>query len=270
MSEGTSLPLEAFAPEEREELLAQAERYDALLKRLPAATPGEKVGDGQRWGILALNGASGAGQSYVMARVERLLRRRSIELPRIYLLGTRPPRPGEGHKNPYIFVRQTPEGWQDIHHPERIYTPDDIYYFYESRPGAGNAILRSDMEAARRQLMYLETVIPTLLHIKETAIAGFPPWGDALRIVYLAVPGGREWLARLLNREPERLGDVAFRKQIMGRVASSLADMELAVVHEIPCVLNRHGQGERAAHEVLAAWGLEEKGGLQYNEEHGG
>ncbi len=248
--------LAAFEAEERAALLAQAERYDALLARLPEATPAGDDDSGQRWGILALNGASGAGQSYVMERVERLLRRRGIELPRIYLLGTRPPRPGEGHKNPYIFVRETAAGWQDIHHPERVYTPDDIYYFYESRPGAGNAILRADMEAARRQLMYLETVIPTLLHIKETALAGFPPWGDALKIVYLAVPGGQEWLSRLLNREPERLAEPSFRQQILGRVASSLADMELAAEHGVPCVLNRHGQGERAAQEILAVWGV--------------
>jgi hypothetical protein len=248
--------LQAFDPEARETLRDQIETYDALLDALPAVEDIDAPATQRTMGILALNGASGAGQSYVMARVERFLREREIELPRIYLLGTRDPRPGEGYKDPYIFVVETAEGYQDIYHPERVYAPEDIYYAYESRPGARNAILLEDAKAAREQVMYLETVIPTLLHIKTTAIADLPAWGDDLQIVYLAVPSGAEWVYRLINREPERLQEDAFRQTILGRTTSSLSDMEVAAEHEIPCVLNHYNRAEEAAQEILTAWGL--------------
>ncbi len=248
--------LQAFTPDARETLRAQIETYDALLKRLPTVTDLDVRSAKRTMGILALNGASGTGQSYVMARVERFLREREIELPRIYLLATRDPRPGEGYKDPYIFVRETRAGYQDIYHPERVYAPEDIYYAYESRPGAHNAILLEDAKAAREQVMYLETVIPTLLYIKIMPIAGLPAWGDDLQIVYLAVPSGGEWVYRLVNREPERLQEEAFRGKILGRTTSSLSDMEVAADHEIPCVLNHYNRAEEAAQEILTAWGL--------------
>ena len=248
--------LQAFTPDARGTLRAQIASYDALLDQLPTVADLDVRGAKRTMGILALNGASGAGQSYVMARVERFLREREIELPRIYLLGTRDPRPGEGHKNPYIFVRETEDGYQDLYHPERVYAPEDIYYAYESRPGARNAILLEDAKAAREQVMYLETVIPTLLHIKTTSIAGLPAWGDDLQIVYLAVPSGVEWVYRLVNREPERLQEDVFRQKILGRTTSSLSDMEVAAEHEIPCVLNHYNRAEEAAQEILTAWGL--------------
>lgn len=248
--------LQAFSPRRQETLRAQIEAYDELLDQLPAAADFAADQPRREWGILALNGASGAGQSYVMARVETLLRQRSLTLPRIYLLATRAPRPGEGHKNPYIFVREVEDGFQDIHNPSVTYTESDIYYFYQSRPGAGNGILLSDAQAALEHVMYLETVIPTLLHIQETDIAGIPAWGENLRIVYLAAPSGTEWVFRLLNREPSRLEEEAYRTKIVGRVTSSVSDMQLAAENEIPCVLNRHNQAERAAQEILAAWGL--------------
>lgn len=248
--------LQAFSPQHQETLCAQIEAYDELLDELPAASDLAADRPKREWGILALNGASGAGQSYVMARVETLLRQRSLTLPRIYLLATRAPRPGEGHKNPYIFVREVEGGFQDIHNPSVIYTDSDIYYFYQSRPGAGNGILLSDARAALEHVMYLETVIPTLLHIQETDIAGIPAWGENLRIVYLAAPSGSEWVFRLLNREPSKLEEKAYRTKIVGRVTSSVSDMQLAAENQVPCVLNHHNQAERAAREILAAWGL--------------
>ena len=65
--------------------------------------------------------------------------------------------------------------------------------------------------------MYLETVIPTLLHIKMTQIGEVPPWGEKLRIVYLAAPSGQEWMYRLLNREPSKLESEEYRANLMGR-----------------------------------------------------
>jgi hypothetical protein len=248
--------LQAFDPRDRETLLAQAQKYDDLVARLPRVTD---LGPGRARrtrGILALNGASGAGQSYVMARVKKFLDERSIELPRIYLLGTREPRPDEGHKDPYIFVREVPGGYQDIHHPGVTYAPSDIYYEYESRPGARNAILLEDARAALEGVMYLETVIPTLLHIKNHDIAGILAWEDDLQIVYLAAPTGGEWIYRLVNREPERLQEEGFRAKILGRTTSSISDMEITAEHEIPVVLNHYGKAEQAAREILTAWGL--------------
>ena len=248
--------LQAFTPDARGTLRAQIASYDTLLDQLPTVADLDVPATQRTMGILALNGASGAGQSYVMARVERFLREREIELPRIYLLATREPRPGEGYKDPYIFVEETEDGYQEIYHPERVYTPEDIYYAYESRPGARNAILLEDAKAAREHVMYLETVIPTLLHIKTTPIADLPAWGDDLQIVYLAVPSGAEWVYRLINREPERLQEATFREKILGRTTSSLSDMGVAADHEIPCVLNRYNRAEEAAEEILTAWGL--------------
>ncbi len=247
--------LQAFPEEERRLILEQAARYDRLLARLPMAGAGERR-EKLLAGILALNGASGAGQSYVMKRVARLLEARSITLPRIYLLATRKPRPDEGYKNPYIFVEAVEGGWRDIYHPETVYRQEDIYYRYQSRPGAENAILLSDARLARERIMYLETVIPTLLHIREHTIKGIPAWKDNLRIVYLAAPDGYEWVYRLLNRETGKLVEEGYRRTLLGRLASSLDDMELAAEHRIPCVLNHYGKAEQAAEEILSVWGL--------------
>ncbi len=243
-----------FTPEEQRAMHKSAERYEELLRQLPPARPVTRQHDD--WGILALNGASGAGQSFVMAYVKALLEERGIQLPRIYLLATREPRPGEGDRNPYIFVEEVEGGFRDRFHPGRFYTWDDIYYYYTSRPGAANAILMADARRALREKMYLETVIPTLLHIRDHAIRDIPAWGEHLTILYLAVPGGPDWLYRLLQREPERLQEPAFREKLLGRVRSSLEDMALAVERHIPVVLNYWGKGEKAAREILAAWGL--------------
>ena len=248
--------LQAFAPPHRETLLAQVEEYDRLLSRLPEAAKLAPTEIKRPLGILALNGASGAGQSYVMGKVKNLLAERSITLPRIYLLATRAPRPSEGYENPYIFVKEIPDGFQDIYHPEVIYRRSDIYYYYQSRPGAANAILLADMQAALKSKMYLETVIPTLLHIQKTKIGDIPAWGDNLQILYLAAPSGFEWLFRLLNREPTKLQDATFQTKILGRTTSSLADMQITVEGQIPCVLNRHNQADQAAQEIITAWGL--------------
>ncbi len=254
MEEDKLTALLAYFPvEERATLRESAAVYDAYLRKLPPATPRS---GGEPWGILALNGASGAGQSFVIAYVRRLLAARGITLPRIYLLATREPRPGEGDRNPYIFVEEVEDGFRDRFHPERLYRREEIYYAYVSRPGAANAILLEDVRRALREKMYLETVIPTLLHIRKTAIRGIPAWGEHLTIIYLAVPSGREWLYRLLQREPERLQEPAFRAGLLGRVRSSLEDMALAVREAIPAVFNRWGEGEKAAHDLLRAWGL--------------
>jgi guanylate kinase len=248
--------LQLFAAEDRQTLIAHIERYDELLQRLLEDERSVDELAGQTSGIFALNGASGAGQSYVLARVEKLLNERSIALPRIHLLATRSPRPGEGHKQPYIFVVETDGEFQDIHHPDVIYRQDDIYFYYQSRPGAGNAILYDDVRAAMQKTMYLETVIPTLLHMKTTKIGDVPAWRDRLKIVYLATPSGQEWLYRLLNREPSKLENEEYRAAIVGRVVSSIEDMEQAVEHQVPTVLNRHEQGEQAAREILSVWAL--------------
>jgi len=248
--------LQLFTAEDRETLYAQVEVYDALLPELLDRPSTTKESAEITSGILALNGASGAGQSYVLERVETQLKKRSIELPRIYLLATRSPRPGEGHKEPYIFVTKTDAGYRDIHHPEVMYSQDDIYYSYQSRPGAANAILMADVRAAMKKTMYLETVIPTLLHIKTNRIGEVPAWGEKLKIVYLATPSGQEWLYRLLNREPTKLESEEWRAAIMGRVNSSIGDMEQAVEYKVHTVLNWHGKGEQAAREILSIWGL--------------
>jgi guanylate kinase len=248
--------IQPFAADDRETLYAQAEKYDALLRELLDSERTAEDSTEKTSGILALNGASGAGQSYVLERVETLLKKRSIELPRIYLLATRSPRPGEGHKEPYIFVKNTDTGFQDIHHPEVMYSQDEIYYYYQSRPGAANAILMDDVRAAMKKPMYLETVIPTLLHIKTNRIGELPPWGNKLKIVYLATPSGQEWLYRLLNREPSKLESEEWRAAIIGRVNSSIGDMEQAVKHNVQTVLNWHGKGEQAAQEILSIWGF--------------
>lgn len=251
--------LQTFPAQDREQILGHITVYDDLLAQLPRVDQQRPETSQRDFGILALNGASGAGQSYVMARVQRLLDARAMTLPRIYLLATRAPRPGEGHKDPYIFVEEVeeaPEGYRDIHHPEVVYTPEDIYYFYPSRPGAANAILLEDARAALEDVRYLETVIPTLLHIKTTRIGDIPAWGENLQILYLAAPSGVEWVYRLLNREPAKLEDEAFRAKLLGRLSSSIDDMRLAAEHEIACVLNRHGEAERAAQDILTGWGL--------------
>jgi len=246
--------LDHFGENERETLRAHGVRYGELLLHLPAADA--STVPSRTRGILALNGASGAGQSFVMGKVERLLKASQRKLPRIFLLATREPRPGEGHKDPYIFARRMDGGFQDVVHPEVTYADSDIYYAYESRPGAGNAILLSDARAALTQLMYLETVIPTLLQMRSMTFAGIPAWGDDLRIVYLAAPSGEEWLSRLLNREPDKLDDARFRETLLGRTASSLSDMELAAEEGVQCVLNHYGKADQAAREILAAWGI--------------
>ena len=248
--------IQEFTPAHREAILEQSKMYDDLL--IKASKPKQHTSSkiSRKAGILALNGASGAGQSYVMKRVETLLQENNLELPRIYLLGTRAPRPDEGHKNPYIFVEETAEGFRDIHYPSATYSQSDIYYSYQSRPGAANAILLSDAQTAMGKMLYLETVIPTLLHIKNNTIGGIPPWGDNLKILYLAVPDGVEWVYRLLNREPDRLKEESFQSQILGRIESSISDMKIAVESEIPFIFNQHGKAEQAAQEILSAWGL--------------
>jgi len=248
--------LVSFSEDDKGNILSQAEQYDELLEKLPKAAELDGVDEKINAGILALNGASGAGQSYVIKRVENLLREKSLTLPRIYLLGTRSPRPDEGHKNPYIFANETTEGFQDIHNTDIFYPHKEIYYRYQSRPGADNAILLADMQAARQKIMYLETVIPTLLHLRDNEIAGIPPWRDELKIIYLAAPSGHEWVFRLLNREPSKLGEEKYRDTLLGRFSSSLSDMQLAAEHKITCVLNHYGLAEQAAQEILMAWGL--------------
>ena len=248
--------LESFSQEDRETVLAQAKQYDEMLAKLPKAVDDGGIQEKINTGILALNGASGAGQSYVMKRVENLLKEKSLTLPRIYLLATRSPRPDEGYKNPYIFVEETPEGFQDIYNPSIFYSHADIYYRYQSRPGADNAILLADMQAAQEKIMYLETVIPTLLHLRENEISKILAWKDNLKIIYLAAPSGYEWVFRLLNREPSRLVEEEFRTTILGRFSSSLSDMEIAAEKKITCVLNHYGLAEQAAQEILTAWGL--------------
>ena len=244
--------IQEFTPANGESILEQAVEYDRLIKK--AALPEPEAA--KESGILALNGASGAGQSYVMKRVEKLLKEKNLELPRIHLLATRSPRPDEGHKNPYIFVKENEGGFTDIHNPSTTYRQADIYYQYQSRPGASNAILLSDAQAAMEKRLYLETVVPTLLHIKTHAIGGIPPWGENLKILYLAVPDGTEWVYRLLNREPDRLKEEAFQTTILGRIKSSISDMEIAVDHEIPFIFNHHDKAEQAAGDILEAWGL--------------
>ena len=132
----------------------------------------------------------------------------------------------------------------------------DIYYRYQSRPGADNAILLADMKSAQEKVMYLETVIPTLLHLQENELSGIPAWGDKMKIIYLAAPSGNEWVYRLLNREPSRLVEEKFRATILGRLSSSLSDMEIAAEKKIPCVLNHYGRAEQAAQEILKYWGV--------------
>ena len=246
----------SFSQEEKEKILSQAEKYDQLLTKLPKVADFAKETDKLDAGILALNGASGAGQSYVMKRVENLLKERSLKLPRIYLLGTRDVRPDEDHKAPYIFVKENEKGFQDIHNADIFYPRTEIYYRYQSRPGADNAILLADMQTATQEKMYLETVIPTLLHLKENEIAGIPAWGDRMRIAYLAAPSGNEWVFRLLNREPERLSEAKYRATLLGRFSSSLSDMEIAAEKKIVCVLNHFGLAEQAAAEILQVWGV--------------
>ncbi|NQU31307.1 MAG: hypothetical protein HQ525_11630 [Anaerolineae bacterium] len=248
--------LQEFSEEEKGKILSQTEQYDGLLAKLPTAAELGGAEEKIEAGILALNGASGAGQSYVIKRVEKLLSEKSLTLPRIYLLGTRSPRPDEGHKNPYIFAQEVTDGFQDIHNLDFFYPHTEIYYRYQSRPGADNAILLADVQAARKKIMYLETVIPTLLYLRENEISGIPPWRDKLKIVYLAAPSGNEWVFRLLNREPERLGEEKYRGTLLGRFSSSLEDMQLAAEHKITCVLNHYGLAEQAAQEILAAWGI--------------
>ncbi|MCP4142559.1 MAG: hypothetical protein GY755_20155 [Chloroflexi bacterium] len=248
--------LYSFSQEEKEKILSQAEKYDQLLAKLPKVADFAKETEKLDAGILALNGASGAGQSYVMKRVENLLKEKVLELPRIYLLGTREVRPDENHKDPYIFVKENEKGFQDVHNAEVFYAHEDIYYRYNSRPGADNAILLVDMQTATKEKMYLETVIPTLLYLKENEIAGIPAWGDKMRIAYLAAPSGKEWVFRLLNREPEKLVEAKYRTTLQGRFSSSLSDMEIAAEKKIVCVLNHFGLAEQAAEEILQVWGV--------------
>ncbi len=92
--------------------------------------------------------------------------------------------------------------------------------------------------------------------MRSKGLAGIPAWCDNLRIVYLAAPSGKEWLSRLVNREPDKLGDARFRETLLGRTASSIVDMELAAQEGVLCVLNHHGKADQAAREILAAWGI--------------
>lgn len=79
---------------------------------------------------------------------------------------------------------------------------------------------------------------------------------EFIKIIYLAAPSGYEWVFRLLNREPSRLVEEKFRVTILGRLSSSLSDMELAADKKIICVLNYYALAEQVAQEILSAWGL--------------
>lgn len=67
-SESIDHLLQVFAPQHRETLFAQIAKYDELLNRLPEAAKLVSNEPKRTTGILALNGASGAGQSFVMAK----------------------------------------------------------------------------------------------------------------------------------------------------------------------------------------------------------
>ncbi|MFT4343827.1 MAG: hypothetical protein ACMXYE_03700 [Candidatus Woesearchaeota archaeon] len=104
--------------------------------------------------------------------------------------------------------------------------------------------------------MYLETVIPTLLNMQKEEQHGIPALGDSLRIVYLAADSGKEWLYRLVAREPDKLPNEHFRKTLTGRVESSLQDMEIAARERIPTAVHVLDYGPITAKRVLAGWDI--------------
>ncbi len=69
--------VQSFDPAEQETLRVQAAQYDSFLRQLLAAATFYDDLPLSGTGILALNGASGAGQSFVMDEVELLLQERT-------------------------------------------------------------------------------------------------------------------------------------------------------------------------------------------------
>lgn len=206
-------------------------------------------------GVIALNGASGVGQSYVMKYIRDELDSNNIDFERIYLLGMRDKREGEGYKDPYIFVNKEDDKFI-CRDKGKVYTRDDIYFEYESRPNASNVILKKDIKKADNQLMYLETVIPTLLKMKYESLSGLSPLEDKLNVVYLTAESGEEWLTRLAAREPDQISDESYKNKLIGRIKSSLDDMKIVSDEKIPSVVNEYMKGKETAKKALTAWGI--------------
>lgn len=230
--------------------------YDSLLSKLNIIEDySESENKHLRKGIIALNGTSGVGQSFVMKFIKKELENRNIVFDRIYLLATREPRSNESHKDPYIFTEKTNKGYSCIH-TQNEFLNDDIYYEYESRPGAFNAILKEDIRKANNNLLYLETVIPTLFKMKSENINGIYPLKEDLKIVYLAADSGKEWIYRLVAREPDKIEDENFRNKITGRINSSLEDMKIAEKEKIPTAVHILDYGHITAKKVLKGWNI--------------
>lgn len=237
-------------------LFDSANKYDELLDSLNLINDfGTELKQGFDKGIIALNGTSGVGQSYVMKFIEQELKNKGVSFDRIYLLATRAPRSNEGHKDPYIFVNKQDNLYKCIFSGES-FSKDDVYLEYESRPGAHNVILKADLEKSKDNLMYLETVIPTLLKMQNESINGFDALGNNLKIAYLAADSGKEWLYRLVAREPDKISDESFRNKLIGRVDSSLKDMYVASENQIPSVVHVLDHGPDTAKKVLTAWNI--------------
>lgn len=239
-----------------EHIYKSAKKYDELLDRLNLVKEYDESRNAElSTGIIALNGTSGVGQSFVMKYIQKELEKNQIPFERIYLLGTREQRDNEGHKDPYIFVDKTRNGYECIH-TGKEYSDSDIYFEYESRPGANNAIVKDDILKADSRLLYLETVIPTLIKMKNEPLSGFSPLDDKLKVAYLAADSGTEWVKRLVAREPHKLSDKKFLDKLVGRVDSSLADMEIAAKEQIPTAVHVLDHGEETAKKVLTAWNM--------------
>ncbi len=237
-------------------LFDSARKYDELLNSLNLVSEyGVDLKQGVDRGIIALNGTSGVGQSFVMRFIVEELKNKGVSFDRFCLLATRNPRSNEGDGDPYIFVNKKGDSYKCIF-SEKTFSDEDIYLEYESRPGAYNAILKSDLKKSGDKLMYLETVVPTLFKMKNESIAGFNPLGDNLKIAYLAADSGKEWLYRLVAREPDKISDKGFRDKLVGRVDSSLKDMYVASKEQIPSVVHVLDKGDITAKKVLAAWNI--------------
>ena len=237
-------------------LFDSAQKYDELLTSLNRVDNfGDELKQGFNHGIIALNGTSGVGQSFVMKFIKEELKNKGVSFDRIYLLATRTPRSNEGDRDPYIFVNKKDNSYECIF-SGKTFSKGDVYLEYESRPGAFNAILMSDLEKSKNNLMYLETVIPTLLKMKNESFNGFDALGDDLRIAYLAADSGKEWLYRLVAREPDKISDENFRNKLIGRVDSSLKDMYVASKEQIPSVVHVLDNGHITAKKVLTAWNI--------------
>ncbi len=238
-------------------LYEHSSKYNKLLTNMNIVS---KIGNyndknSELEGIIALNGASGVGQSYVMKFIRDELDSNNIDFERIYLLGMRDKREGEGHKDPYIFVDKIKNSFK-CRDTNKVYHPKDIYYEYESRPNASNVILKKDIKKADNKLMYLETVIPTLLKMKYESLSGFSPLEDKLNVVYLTAESGEEWLTRLAAREPDKLNNNDYKNKLIGRIKSSLNDMEIVSEKNIPSVVNEYKKGRETAKKALTAWGI--------------